>query len=167
MRADATVIHPQPLHATHTAHRGLCCCDCDCHCHCPPTPARRSMPDAPLRLAPTFPFNCAVALHNHSRIHPNGEHCRPATSSHIITIRSHSSSPLQPPKSAIAKGDKVGALPSPRPLESHRVQPKRPLGPYFIFQGEMRETVSISCNSICYCPSYPATVIKQFTSVVS
>ena len=57
-----------------------------------------------------------------------------------------SSRPLQPPKSAIAKGDKVHAafsLPNLLPFLLRAVQPKRPLGPYFIFAGEMRESVSI------------------------
>ena len=57
-----------------------------------------------------------------------------------------SSRPLQPPKSAIAKGDKVHTafvIPTRLPFILLAVQPKRPLGPYFIFAGEMRESVSM------------------------
>ncbi len=43
------------------------------------------------------------------------------------------------------------------------MQPKRPLGPYFIFAGEMREAVSIYCSRLSYAygPARLSLAIKK------
>ena len=57
-----------------------------------------------------------------------------------------SSRPLQPPKAAIANGDKVHIAflhPTRLPFLLLAVQSNHGLGAYFIFQREMRESVSM------------------------